>query len=914
MSLPTRLRSFVRSLVHRSTLENEMKSEVWFHVESRAADLEAAGLTRSQALRQAKVEFGPVATHTDGMRQALGLRWFDELRGDLLYSARMFRRTPGFALVAIASLALGIGANTVIFTLAKGVLLDRLAVRKPGELRLFAILLDKKSPVHSVWGSFFRNPDGRTYTSSFSYPAYQLLRQQNQAHPVIGDLFAFKDPRRMTISVDGHADVVSPEVVSGNYYEQLGVHASLGRAIKPSDDAVPGAGAVAVISDGLWSRMFGRSPLVIGKTIELNLIPVTIVGVNPPDFTGAAIVQSSPDVFLPLSMQPVLFPTGKASLLSNKDNWWLQVMARTKPGVKDSEARAAISVWLEQDIRATMKVGKDDQMPTFVLSDGSQGMASLNRTFKQPIFVLLAMTALVLLLASANLANLLLARSSSRQRELAVRMALGATRARVMRQVLTESLLLSSLGGTAGLMLGYLCRSAIPHLLTSAWDPTKLNTRFDLKIFAFTAALSILTGVLFGIGPAWKATRTEVNTGLKESSAASTRRRKGLAGPALVVFQVALSMLLVAGGGLFARTLVNLSKAEIGFDPSGILLFDVQAPEARYPKPRDITLHARIEEQIAAVPGVQSVTLTQLPMLASSMSNTDFVPTDQPKPAEGTAVANVNEVGRTFFSTFRIPILYGRGFGATDTTTSPAVAVVNEAIVKRFYPNQNPIGRTFKGDNDKVYQIVGVSRDSKYTDLRETIDPTFYILYNQSAEDSEMTYAVKTSIPTTDLLPRLRAAVQLIDRDLPLRDIRTQQEQIDATISQERLFATLTGAFGLLALTLACIGIYGIMAYDVARRTNEIGVRMALGARAGMVLRMILRESIWMAVAGIALGVAGAFGLTRFVSTMLYGLKAMDAATMIGAAAVLFVVAIAAGYGPARRASRIDPIVALRHE
>jgi predicted permease len=301
-------------------------------------------------------------------------------------------------------------------------------------------------------------------------------------------------------------------------------------------------------------------------------------------------------------------------------------------------------------------------------------------------------------------------------------------------------------------------------------------------------------------------------------------------------------------------------------------------------------------------------------MLANSMSNTDFLPTDQPELPEGANVAYVNEVGRTFFQTYRIPILYGRGFGATDTATSPAVAVVNEAIVKRFYPNQNPIGRTFKGDNDKVYQIVGVSRDSKYTDLRETIDPTFYILYNQSSRDSEMTYAVKTSIPGADLVPRLRAAVQLIDRDLPLRDIRTQQEQIDATISQERLFAALTGAFGVLALALACIGIYGIMAYSVARRTNEIGVRMALGARAGLVLRMILRESVWMAAVGIALGIAGAFGLTRFIASMLYGLKAMDAFTMIGAAVVLFVVAIAAGYGPARRASRIDPIVALRHE
>jgi predicted permease len=509
----------------------------------------------------------------------------------------------------------------------------------------------------------------------------------------------------------------------------------------------------------------------------------------------------------------------------------------------------------------------------------------------------------------------LLARSSARQRELAVRMALGATRSRVMRQVLTESLLLSAIGGAAGLLLGYLGRSAIPHLLSSSWEPASLNTRFDIRIFAFTAFISILTGILFGIGPAWQATRTEVNTGLKDSTATSTRRRKGIAGPALVIFQVSLSMVLVIGAGLFSRTLINLGKAEIGFDPDNIVLFEVQAPKARYPKPKDITLHARIEQQIATVPGVDSVTLTAQPMLANHISDTDFIPTDQPKRSrEEDRTADVNEVGREFFQTYKIPILYGRGFDSTDTSTSPAVAVINQAIAKRFYPNSNPVGKTFKGDRDKVYRIVGVSRNIKYSDLRDEFDPTFYILYNQSVEDAVMTYAVKTSVPIADLVPRLRAAVQLVDRDLPLRDVRTQKEQIEATMSQERLFATLTAAFGLLALTLACIGIYGTMAYNVARRTREIGVRIALGARTQRVLTMVLRESVWMAAFGIALGVAGAFGLTRFVESMLFGLKPMDPLTMIGAGVVLFTVALAAGFGPARRASRIDPMVALRNE
>jgi predicted permease len=917
MSLPTRLRSFVRSLLHRDSLEDEMQSEVRFHMESRAAHLESTGLSPAQAMRQARIEFGPVATHKDHMRRELGLRWFDELRADLSYAVRMLRRSPGFVLVAVGSLALGIGANTVIFSLAKGVLLDRLAVDKPQELRLLAILKGEQSPIHSNWGNFYPSEDGRTHSTSISYPVYELLRQQNRANPVLGDLFAFKDLgsfKRLTATVDGQPSVVKGELVSGNFYQGLNVHVALGRAIQPTDDAVAGSGTVAVISDELWTREFGRSPSVIGKTIQLNLIPVTIIGVNPVGFTGASSVQESPDIFLPFSMQPVLVPWRTGSLLSDKDTYWLQVMGRALPGVSDAKAQAAMQVWLDQDIRSTMKVKQDDQMPELRVEDGSKGLASASQTYSKAIYVLSALAGFVLLLACANLANLLLARSSARQRELAVRIAMGATRRRVMRQMLTESLLLSTLGGLMGLLLGYLCRNLIPRLLSSSWEPMPLNTSFDLRIFAFTAAISIATGILFGLAPAWQATRTEVNSGLKAAAPSATRRRKGMAGRSLVVFQVALSMVLVAGAGLFIRTLINLNMTNLGFDPKDLLLFSIQAPSSRYPTPKDIALHEQIEDRIAEIPGVQSVTLTAEPILANSMSDTDFIPTGQ-KALPGTdSYADVNDVGRDFFRTYRIPILYGRSFSSTDTATSFPVAVVNQAIVKRYYASENPIGKTFKGDNDRVYRIIGVAADAKYDRLRNDVPRTFYTLYNQSTDDAVMNYAVKTQMPINDLLPRIRAAVQQIDKDIPLRDIRTQQEQIDATVMEERLFATLTGSFGLLALTLACIGIYGTMAYNVARRTREIGVRIALGAKTERVLAMVLRESVWMATLGIALGVTGAFGLTRFVASMLFGLKPMDPITMAGAGVVLFAVALAAGYGPARRASRIDPMVALRNE
>jgi predicted permease len=920
--MKSQLRSYLHSLLTRDKVESSIEAELRSHIELRAEDLERTGLTSAEALRRARIEFGSTEKHKADIRQSLGLRLLDELRADLRYAVRMLRRSPGFTAVAVASLALGIGANTIIFTLAKGVLLDRLSVPQPNQLRLFAFIRDRRnSPLHSFWGDFYKTADGRSITHSFSYPVYQLLRQQNLAKPALEDLFAFKDllGQRLTATIDGHADTVSGELVSGNFYQQLGVQPALGRAIQPSDDDAPGSGPVAVISDGLWARLFGRSPSVIGKTIQLNLIPITIIGVNPPGFTGAARVHLSPDVFLPLSMQPTLIPDHEGSLLQDPNQWWMSIMGRTRPGVPDEAVRSAFAIWLEQDIRATVPVPKDASMPDFVLESGSQGLAAATHNYSAPIYVLSVLTGFVLLLACANLANLLLARSAARQREMSVRLALGASRSRVLRQLLTESVLLSSLGGIAGLALGYLGRNIIPHLLSSAWQPAPLNTRFDLRIFAFTATISILTGILFGLAPAWQATRTDVNTALKDATSSATRRRKGLTGKSIVVFQVALSMVLVVGAGLFARTLINLNTTSLGFDPHNLLLFSIQAPPARYPAPQDIALHQRIEDRLAQVPGVQSVTLIENPLLAHSRSDTDFQPTDQPTRKGDDVDQDMNGVGQTFFQTYRIPILYGRAFGPTDTPNSPLVAVINQSLAHRVYPGIDPVGRTFisqiRRDRARsIYKIIGVSADAKYDALQDDPPPTFYTLYHQQKEEPFLTYTIKTQLSPAAILPALRNAVQSIDKDLPLRDIRTQNEQIEASISEQRLFATLTAGFGILALILACIGIYGIMAYDVARRTSEIGIRMALGAHTRQVLLMVLRESSWLAILGVAAGLAAAFGLTRFVRTMLYGLQPTDPTTLIAATLILLAIAIAAAYGPARRASRIDPMQALRHE
>jgi predicted permease len=889
-----------------------MQCELQFHIDNYAADLVRSGLAPDHALRRARIELGSIPAQKEKCRESLGLRLWDDLIADLRYGLRMLRKAPGFTAIALLSLALGIGANTIIFTLAKEALLDTLAVPHPEQLRLLTLEHSSESnPIHNVWGDFYRSPNGGSITRSFSYPVYQLLRTKNHS---LEDLFAFKylgGFNRLTATIDGHAQAVSGELVSGNYYQALGIGVAVGRPILPSDDIRPGEGTIAVISDEFWARAFGRSPAVIGKTIELNLTPVRIVGVNPPSFTCATSVQHAADVFLPITMQPVLLPKGKESLLTDRSTWWVQVMGRVKPGVAEQSALAALSVSLDQAVRATLPVAKNDSMPHLSLPSGSRGMNHTARNMATQIYVLLCLAGLVLLLACANIANLLLARSASRQREVSVRMTLGAGRNRILRQVFTESLLLSLCGGAAGLLLGYFGRNAIPTLLSNPWQPRQVYDRFDWKIFALNAGISIFAGLLFGLAPALQATRSDVNVSLKESATTVTKRRRGLAGKAIVVFQLTLSMLLVIGAGLFARTLVNLNRVDLGFRPENLMLFQIQPPATRYPWPRDIALIRRIEQRLISVPGVDSVTLSDSPLLAHSMSTNNFVPDGHA--TRGNESADLNYVGESFFATLGIPLLRGRGFNDHDTETSPKVAVINQALARKFFPTSDPLGATF---NEEHIRIVGVAGDAKYDSLRDEDPPTFYVPYRQSpaAEEMEPTFELRYKTTPEGILPAIRDAVASIDKDLPVLDVRTQQEQIEDILSQERLFASLSGAFGLLALMLACIGIYGIMAYSVARRTNEIGIRMALGAQTGQVLRMVLGEASWLAALGIAIGLGTALWLARFLNSLLYGLKPNDLITLITSALLLMAVALAAGFAPAWRASQVQPMEALRHE
>jgi predicted permease len=908
------LQSWMRATMHRSRLEREMDAELEHHLSALTEDLIRAGHSRPEAARRARIALGTALTHKEEMRASLGLRWLDEMRADIRYGMRILAKSPGFTLIAASSLALAIGANTTIFAIGKQLLYDRLNVPRPEQLRMLRWNGDGHEAVPGMWGDFDASP-GRTTSSVFSYPIYLQLREHNQK---LEDLIAFKEDG-MNATIGGNAQRVNADLVSGNFFAALGVRPELGRALQPSDDAAPGSGAVAVISDSLWQNRFGRSPSVLGQTVTLNQTVLTIVGVSPRGFTGAKNVQQSPDLFVPMSMQPVVDPKGKGSLLTDPTLWWVNIVGRMKPGVKDGEAESVLGQQFEAAVRGTTVMRGGDSIPRLALVDGSRGLNYADRMFRKPLLVLSGFTAFVVLLACANIANLLLARGAQRQREVSVRLAMGAGRSRILRQLLTESLMLAAIGGAGGLVLGYFGSSALPRMLTNAWersDGALATPHFDWGVFAFTVVVTLATGIVFGLAPAWLAARSEVSSTLKETAQSTSRRRKGLTGKSIVVFQIALSTLLVVGAGLFLRTVLKLNAVDLGFDADHLALFEISPPVRRYPGPKDVQLHQQIEARIAALPGVEHVAPGSVPYIAQSMANADFFPEGENFDRKMKHAEDENMVGIDFFRTLGIPIVAGRSFGPQDTSTSPKVGIINQALARKRFPNSNPIGKRFKADSEtsEWIQIVGICADSRYSDLRDNPPAQFFLPYVQQPQVGALVYQVRTNMQPAALFPELRSVVQSVDRDLPIIDFRTQREQINATMRMERAFAALTAGFGVLALALACVGIYGIMAYSVAQRTNEIGIRLALGAQPGQVRSMVLRESTWLALAGIAAGVGAALPCTRLVKSMLYGVTANDPITITAGVGLLLVVALAATWIPARRAASVQPVQALRHE
>jgi len=910
----------LRQLFRSQHDDREFSDEIETHIQLLASRFEYRGMSQEDAAIAARRQFGNAPLHHQHRRDLRSFLALATLTRDLRFAARQLYRNPLITLIAIVSLGLGIGANTAIFSVAKRVLFDVLPVHNPKELRVLSWITTpssnpasaNKQPVPPVWGDIFSTPAGGFSSNTFSYPVYQALLKQSTAFQ---SLIAFKDIS-ITATIDGTPQLVSAELLSGNAFESLGLNPAIGRSITPADDAAPGAGPVAVIADSFWSRQFARSPSVIGKVIAINGVPITIVGVAPAPFAGLDTAAPT-RIFLPITMQPIVVPRaqhGTVSLLDNPQSWWVQIIARLRPEIPEHQAQARLDVVLRQAaLSASTYPGS---MDTFHLKfdPGTRGQDNLRGVLAQPSWILLALSGLVLLLACVNLANLLLARAASRRREISTRLALGATRGHILRQMLTESLLLSSLGGLAGLALGYLGRNAIPGMISDPALAAAMHASFDWQVLAFTAAVSLATGVLFGLVPAWQATRTNLTSSIKDSTQTTPTGSRLNVGKGLVVLQIALSAILLLGAALFVRTLINLSSKPLGFRADHLLLFRLNTSNAQYTDPQMVALYRQLDEKLAAIPGVSSVSFSTIAIIGDGHSGSTFRRTGS---ASQPVRVQANTVGSAFFTTMGIPILQGRSFNTTDTPTSPAVAVVNRALANQFFPGQNPIGQLFDADMDEAttpVQIIGIVADTRYADLRSDTPPTFYLSQNQHLGAGRLVVEIRTQADPAAILPQVRATVASLDRNLPLLDVRTMTQQIASTLSNERIFAQLTAGFGILALILACIGIYGIMAYNVSRRTSEIGIRMALGAQANQVLALVLREVSWMALAGVTLGIAAALWLARFIASMLYGLQSWDPLTLTGVAALLILISLLAGFGPARRASRINPTQALRHD
>ena len=912
MSAVSRLRSWLRDTVRRSRVEQRMDDELLFHIDSYAADLERAGVAPEEARRRARAEFGGVEARKEDCREALGLRLVDELVADSRYACRQLRHAPVFTVVAIVSLALGIGANTAVFSLMEAALWKPAAVHEPDRLQLFSWVSGPRVLMNSSSGNWYRTTTIGRSDTSFSYPIFDALRRQQG---IFDTVFAMKSAGRVTVVAGDEPELLSALLVSGDFYAGIGVAPAAGRAIGPQDDVNGGAETVAVISHAYWMRRFAGRPSALGARLQINQVPVMIVGINPPGFTGVDPGELS-DVMLPLHTQPLIIPSRfrrTTPMLDDPDYWWVQVMGRLKADVTPARAQSVMEVAFRQAVSATMPARPDRDQPQLRLLAGARGQDNLREAFGGQLTALVALAGVVLLIACANVANLLLARAAVRRREISLRLALGASRWRIIRQLLTEGLALGMSGGAVGIVLAYWTRNAVPGLLLPAWAAGELRftADFDARVLMLTLAVTMATTVLSGIAPIWQAVRVDIHASLKEGARATMSPLVALRGKGLVVVQVGLSVSLLIGSGLFLRTLSNLRAVGLGFRPERVTLFTIDPPRARYTGAARRALFQRLDDAMGAIPGVEAASLSATPLLAGGSSRTRVGPdgrTPQPKDE-----ASVNDVGRRFFETMGVPILMGRPFDRRDGETSPPVVMVNRQFATRFFPNQNPVGRSLS-NNGVIYEIVGVCGDTPFGRLRDPIPPTFYRLFAQIREQASMTFEVRTTAREAALMSSVRAAVAGIDKDLPVFDVRTQTEQIDALLSRERLFVTLTTGFGGLALVLASIGIYGLLAQGVSRRTNEIGVRLALGAARRDVLVMILREASSLAVVGAVIGVAAAALLSRYVRAMLFGISADDPATFVGAVAAMMLVALLAGWVPARRASRLDPMVALRHE
>jgi predicted permease len=847
---------------------------------------------------------------------------------DIRFGMRGLLKNPAFTAVAVLTLALGVGANTALFSVVDAMLLKKLPVNDPDRLVLFKASWGQKFSPGSYDGTNMRDPaTGLTVGTSFPMQTLTRLRQEQGA---LSDVFAFS-PLEVNFNAGGQAEVVSAQAVSGNYYNGLGVPAMIGRTITDADDNA-GATPVAVLSHRFWTSRFNGDPAAVGKQVNINNVAFTIAGVTPPGFAGTSQVGTSQDVSFPLAWEPQI--NGEQSNFQGAGVWWLRIMGRLKPGATLAQAEASLAGPFQQSVLEHRALRKTDtgaalrtldpgDVPKLGVESGSQGEMNMRRWFAPALRLLAGVVGVVLLIACANVANLLLVRASSRRKEIAVRLAVGASRWRLVKQLLTESVLLATVGGALGVLFAFWIKDGL--LIVTEWggrEMSALTPRLDLRVLGFTLGLSFLTGIIFGILPALRATNVDLTPALKDTGRGSSGIGRSWLSKSLVVVQVSLSVLLLIGAGLLIRTLRNLQHVDMGFNANNVMLFKVDPSLLGYRDEKLADLYQRSFSRLEAVPGVQSVTFSRSPLLAqSSWTSSAYVPGEigangQPRDSD----VKVHSVRENFFSTMEIPLLLGRGLTEQDDARAPRVAVVNQAFAKAHFGDENPIGKRFGFAPEKPndIEIVGIARDAKYTSQRDEIQPTVYQAWRQVLRRMTFaTFEVRTVGDPAASIAGIRQAMREVDSNLPLSDMRTQVQQADETLAMERMFAKLLTLFGLIAQQLAAIGLYGVMAYVVSQRTHEIGIRMALGADRRRVLMMVVRQGMVLTLVGIALGLAAAYVLTKYLeslTSMLFGVKPRDPWTFAVIAVVLGAVALIACLVPARRATKVDPLSALRYE
>ncbi|MGH9496857.1 MAG: ABC transporter permease [Candidatus Sulfotelmatobacter sp.] len=837
---------------------------------------------------------------------------------DVRYALRQMRKSPGFTTVAVLSLALGIGANTAIFTLIHALILKSLPVRAPQQLVSFG---------EAVGGGEV-DGIGPGPLDLFPYDFYKQVERQHD--PFQGVCATGSFPITVSVRQGGESGGLATQavshLVSGNYFSVLGADPILGRPITPEDTDAAGGRHVAVISYRYWQQELSADQGAVGQDITVNGTPFTVIGVMPPKFFGTELNEESPDMWLPITAQPEVML--QPSLLNPHGLFWLHLMARLRDGVSARQSQAWATTKLQQFMMAregaqvSQKRQKEIGQIRIDMLPGGHGVSHLRAQFEQPLLILMGVVGLVLAIACANLANFLLSKSASREREFSTRLALGASNMRIARQILTEALLLSGMGGLLGLVVAFWGTHVLVAFVVAGAKHTTIAANPDLVVLAFTFGISLLTGILFGIAPSLRTSRIGSAPALSATArtAVGTGGRSGRLFPRiLLVAQVGLSLVLLVGAGLFVRTLQNLKNQDLGFNRRNLLLLELNAKLAGYKSEQLPGLYERILSRLNALPGVTSAALSGTPPIyGGSWDSPIFVQGYTPAPNEDISTL-INRVSPEYFSATGIPLLSGRSIGGQDVEGSTKIVVVNQSLADHFFPHGDAIGHQFRIADPSVpgaWQIVGVVRDAKYNSPRENPKRMIYLPLAQLTGDDRFAYSlqVRTTGDPANIASEVRTALAEIDPNLPLLHVRTIAEQVDLFMENERLISQLSTFFALLALALACIGLYGVMAYNVTRRTNEIGVRMALGAQNGTILWMVLRESLMLLGIGVAIGIPAALAATRLVRAQLFGLSSSDPATFVAAAMLIAAVVVLAAYGPARRAAKIDPMVALRYE